>query len=45
MVLRFSPSSSRQEDKQEKTVFQAARKRVSKNTPTVTYFLQQGHTS
>ena len=31
--------------KQEKTtVFQAARRRVSKPTPTVTHFLQQGHT-
>jgi hypothetical protein len=28
-----------------KTIFQAARRRVSKPTPTVTHFLQQGHTS
>jgi hypothetical protein len=32
--------------KQEKTnIFQAAKKRISKPTPTVTHFLQQGHTS
>jgi hypothetical protein len=30
--------------KQEETGFQAARMRLLKPTPTVTYFLQQGHT-
>jgi hypothetical protein len=29
---------------QERTIFQAARRRVSKSTLTVTHFLQQGHT-
>jgi hypothetical protein len=38
-------STSWSEGKQEQTFFQAARRRVSKPTPTVTHFLQQGHTS
>jgi hypothetical protein len=37
-------STSCSEGKQEKTGFQEARRRVSKPTPTVTHFLQQGHT-
>jgi hypothetical protein len=37
-------SASCSESTQE-TVFQAARIWVSKHTPTVTHFLQQGHTS
>jgi hypothetical protein len=38
-------STSCPEDHQEKTVFQAVRRRVSKATPKVTHFLQQSHTS
>ena len=32
-------------DDQEKTVFQAARNKVSKPTATVTHFFKQGHSS
>jgi len=38
-------SASSSEGRQEKTGFQAARMRVLKPVPTVTHFLQQGHTS
>jgi hypothetical protein len=38
-------STSSCEGKQEKTGFQAAKMRVLKPTSTVTYILQQGHTS
>jgi hypothetical protein len=37
-------STSSSKGKQEKTSSEATRKRVSKPTPTVTHFFQQGHT-
>jgi hypothetical protein len=40
-VLHLVPKT----DKQEKTIFQAARRRVSNPTLTVIHFLQQDHTS
>ena len=51
-VQRFSPSSWHEtwqhpgrhgSEGKQKTGFQAARRRFSKPTPTVTHFLQQGH--
>jgi hypothetical protein len=38
-------STSCSEGKQKKTGIQAARRKVSKPTPTVMHFFQQGHTS
>jgi hypothetical protein len=42
---RTGSSISSSDDCYEKTDFQAARRRVLKPKPTVTYLLQQGHTS
>lgn len=41
---KLSASTSWSQGSQEKTVSQAARRSVSKPTPTVMHFLQQGHT-